>query len=150
MTNYSRLVDILIKDEMKGNPRHENVLILGETPQILVEHAGFPNLELAIKAKTISKACFDHGIKKSLLQRLPEIVDSPKSIFRSANAERQDSVVVVTFEIQNSYPVVIPIAMNKKTGRNSYYNLVSSVYGKEGADPHEKWKREGLLLWEDE
>jgi len=148
MNNYKTLVDLLIKDEMAGKPRHEQVLLLGETPGQLIEHAGFPELELAIKASVISKACFDHGIATSMLKRLPDIVNNPKSIFKSANVHQVESVVVLTLEIKNQSPIIIPVKKQQQVGRGNHFNLITSVYAKEGPDPQKKWKSQGLLLWE--
>jgi len=149
------LVDVLIKDEMNGKPQHEKLLILGNTPRQLIQSAGFPELPLAIKAKVISKACFDHGIATSMLKRLPDIIANPKCIFKSANAQQSDSVVVLTLEIKNESPIIIPIIkyqqvgrQSQKAGRQNAYNLVTSVYAKEGPNPERKWREQGLLLWE--
>ncbi len=144
MSNYKTLVDVLIKDELAGVPRHEQVLFLGQTPEYLVKRAGFPDLNLAIKSSVIIKSCFDHGIANSLLKRVPEIILKPKCVFRSANPELTDSVVVLTFEVKGASPIIIPIRQNQQVGRNSYFNLVSSIYGKDGPDPFEKWKNLGF------
>lgn len=131
---------------MNGLPIHEYVLELGVTPDLLISKAGFEQLELAIKASTIAKICFDHGIPTSMIKRLPDIIQNPKSIYNSAT--HPDSVVVVTFEIKgNENPVIIPIKRNVSIGRNSKYNLVTSAYGKEGSNPEAKWAKDGLLVW---
>ncbi|MCK4705813.1 MAG: hypothetical protein KAT90_10050, partial [Gammaproteobacteria bacterium] len=85
MNNYTTLVDVLIKDECAGNPRHEQILLLGSTPEYLIKHVGFPELDLAIKGSVISKAYFDHGISTSLLKRMHDIVSAPKCVFRPAD-----------------------------------------------------------------
>jgi len=148
LNNYTSLVDFVIKEEMKGRPRHEQVLLLGPTPSYLVDKAGFPALELAIMGRVIGKAYFDHGITKSILKRLSVIADNPKCLFQSANSTQTDSVVVLTFELKGETPIVVPIRKNRRIGRLSTYNLITSVYGKEGPDPEVKWKEQGLLLWE--
>lgn len=148
MDNYRALVDLLIKDEMAGQPHHENVLLLGETPAFLVEKAGFPALDMAIKGSVISKACFDHGITTSLLKRLPEVIATPKCLFRPANPQMTDSVVVLTLEVKGVHPVIIPLRKQQRVGRSEVFNLVSSVYGKEGPDPELKWRQQGLLICE--
>lgn len=148
MNNYASLVDAIIKDEMAGNPRHELLVLLGRTPGYLIEHAGFPDLELAIKGQIITKACFDHGIIPSLIKRLHEVVATPQHVFKPDNPRLDDTVVVLTFETKVSSPIIIPIQKNRRVGRaNECYNLVASVYGKEGPDPIKKWIDSGLLLW---
>lgn len=146
MNNFAQLVQVLIKDEADGKPRHEHVLQLGKTPEILTTKGGFPSLPLVIKASVISKACFDHGIKTSVLKRLPEIVRTPKAIFKSASTP--DSAVVLTFEVQGDAPIIIPLHKEKKIGRYTY-NVVASVYAKEGPNPETKWTNSGLLLWKE-
>ena len=149
LNNYSSLVDVLIKDECAGKPHHERLLLLRDTPEYLIQHAGFSQLAIAIKASVISKACFDHGVSPSLLKRLPEIIAQPKCVFRPANPEiHTDTVVVLTFEVKGSSPIIIPIRKNGQVGRSNSFNLISSVYGKEGENPEVKWKKSGLLLWE--
>lgn len=147
MNNYKTLVDVIIKDESKGTPCHEHILTLGGTPNFLIEHADFPSLDLAIKASTIVKSCFDHGMPPSLLKRLPDVIGSPKSLYKSAT-HSEDSVVVLTLERKGGAgaPIIIPIHRGKSVGRGAKYNLVASIYAKEGPDPEYKWGKQGLLL----
>lgn len=146
MDNFSTLVDLLIKDEVAGRPSHERVLHLGSTPSYLVEKAGFPNLELVVTGKVISKAAFDHGISTSLLKRLDQVINNPKELYNSANIQMTDSVVVMTFEMKGSLPIIIPVRKERKIGRSGVFNTVTSVYGKEGPDPSSKWQKQGLLI----
>lgn len=147
MGNFGTLVDLIIKCEMEGRPHHENILFLGETPSFLVDHAGFQPLKLAIKAKTVCKICFDHGISTTAIKRLPDIVSQPKGVYRPASGVHGDSVVILTFELKGSAPVIIPIRKNETVGRAVVVNSVSSMYAKEGPDPERKWANDGLLLW---
>jgi len=147
LNNFSNLVDALIKDEMEGTPRHELVLFLGKTPELLQAVAGFPDYDLVITGKVIGKVCFDHGIGPSLLKRLPDIINSPKSIFRSANQHQTDSVIVLTYELKGLAPIIMPIRHSQSIGRNGVFNIITSVYGKEGPDPEVKWQKQGLQLW---
>lgn len=149
MDNYRTAVDILIKDEVAGNPHHERVLVLGATPEILCTKCGFTPLPLAISGKVISKACFDHGIGTNILKGLYKIVANSKSIYKSADPKFTDSVVLITVETHNSWPIVIPIRKNQNVGRGTYLNMIVSIYGKEGPDPATKWEQKGLLLWKD-
>jgi hypothetical protein len=146
LSNYQSLVDVLIQDELDGKPHHEKILLLGDTPEYLVEKAQFPPLQLAIKSSILSKACFDHGIATPMLKRLPDIIGSPKCLFRSAS--QVGSVVVVTLEIKGGNPIVIPLRPNMQVGRGAFYNLVVSMYAKQGPDPIIKWKDDGLLIHE--
>lgn len=147
LSNYATLVDVLIHNEMKGISNHERIVDLGDTPQLLIDTCGFPALPLAIKASTISKICFDHGISTAVIKRLPDIISSPKCLFQSANKQHTDSVVVLTFEIKGGSPIIVPIRQNMKAGRKSY-NFVTSMYAKEGPNPEVKWRKDNLLIWE--
>lgn len=147
MNNFSSLIDLIILDECNGTPRHERIVSLGATPDYLQKNALFSDLELVITGKVIGKAHFDHGIGKKQLKNLPAILERPKSVFKSANAHQFDSVVVLTFEVKGTYPIIIPIRGNRLIGRNQKFNLITSIYAKEGPDPEEKWKQQGLLMY---
>ena len=146
MDNFSSAITLLIKDEAAGRPRHETLLFLGDTPGYLLQDAGFPALQLAITGKVVSKACFDHGISTTFLKRLPEIVARPRSLYRPADQALVDSVVIMTVEKKAGIPIIIPLRRNQRVGRAAQYNLVSSVYAKEGPDPDAKWRTGGLLI----
>ncbi len=149
MENYTTLVDLLIKDEMSGKtPRHETVLYLGDTPDYLVQHAGFSKHEILMTGKTLSKICFDHGIKTTHIKKIPEMIMSPQGLFLPANPQHRDSVVVLTFEFHINSPLIISIQKDKTLGRSRIGNVITSAYGKEGNDPIKKWKDANLLLWE--
>ncbi len=146
MDNYTSLIDALIKSEMDGHPRHEMVLDLGPTPEFLLLHAAFPALNLVLKGSVVGKACFDHGIATSILKRLPEIIATPKSLYRPANSGLIDSVVVMTLETKGGCPIIVPIRKQQRIGRTGVFNTVTSIYAKEGPDPEKKWRRDGLLI----
>lgn len=131
MSNVSTLIDLIIKNEMQGTPTHEFIIELGDTPNTLIKFAQFPELQLAIKASTIAKICFDHGIRTATIKQISDLLAKPKSIYHSAT---QKGVVVVTFEIKGECPIVIPVHPNKQLGRK-HYNLVASMYAKEGQIP---------------
>lgn len=76
-----------------------------------------------VTGKVISKACFDHGIPTSILKRLPEIIENPKSLYKSVHQDLS-SVIVVTLELQKGeYPIIIPVHPNKKMGRQRICNV---------------------------
>lgn len=141
--NFKAAVQLILQASQDGKPKHEAVLSLGATPQFLLEN-GFPALPLNIKGATIDKAHFDHGITRGVLERLGDIIASPKALYRSATVH--GASVVITFEMKAGSPILIPIHANKSVGRTSA-NLVASVYAKE-ATVEQRWKKEGLLLWE--
>lgn len=148
-SNFKTLVGIVILAEMDGKPRNELLLELGPTPKQILQAGGeqFSNLDLVIKAKTIGKMHFDHAVPKGMIERLPEILQSPKAIYHSASGAQGSSVVVMTFEVQRGFPLIIPVHANKPIGRGRFCNEIASMYAKEGPNPEEKWEKAGLLIW---
>ena len=69
--NFRTLVQAVIQAGMSGTPMHERILELGPTPQLLIDH-GFSALPLIIKAKTVDKICFDHGVATTVIERMPK------------------------------------------------------------------------------
>jgi hypothetical protein len=144
-TNYETLVDLVIKAETAGKPRHELLLDVCATPAFLLALKLSP-LRIVIKAKTVGKAFFDHGLTQGQIERVPAMLGNPKAIYKSAT--RPGSVVVLTYEIKGGSPIIVPIAKDQAIGRGPLVNEVSSVYAKTGPDPTPGWKAQGLLLWE--
>ena len=143
-SNFKAAVQLILQASMDGKPKHEAVLSLGATPQFLLDN-GFPELPLSIKGAVIDKAHFDHGITRGVLERLADIITTPKALYRSATV--QGTAVVITFEMKAGSPILVPIHGNKPVGR-TLSNLVASVYAKDVANVETRWKKEGLLLWE--
>lgn len=148
-SNFKTLIGVIIQAEMEGKPRHELLLELGPTPQHIIQSGGvnFEGLDLVIKAKTVGKMHFDHAVPRGVIERLPEILDTPKAIYHSASGAVGSAVVVMTFETQRGYPLIVPIHAKKPIGRNRFCNEVTSMYAKEGPNPEEKWVKAGLLIW---
>jgi len=153
MDNFGKLVELLIKLESEGKPKLGHLLQIGNTPKYLIKYAGFPALPLAIKYPVISKICFDHGISTSFIKALPKIIATPKAIFKPSLDHHNDTIVVLTFKLKGSNSIVIPIQKNQISGRHKetllpiHYNLIKSMYAKEGYDPMVKWHDDGLLIW---
>ena len=143
--NFKTLVDLLIRAEEQGAPRHELVVDVCDTPRLLVQ-LGLQPLRVVVKAKTIGKMFFDHGLARSQIERIPGLLATPKEVFTSET--QPDSVVVLTFELHLGAPVIIPIARGRQIGRGRLVNELTSMYAKTGPDPTARWRRNGLLLWE--
>ena len=141
--NFQTSVQLILAASGTSTPHHEAILRLGRTPQYLVDH-GFPDLHLVVSGKTIDKAHFDHGITRNILQRLGDIINTPKALYRSAT--RQASAVVITYETKNGCPILVPLHADKQVGRSLRANTVASVYHK-GPDIEARWQLQGLLLW---
>jgi len=147
-TNFKTLVGVIIQAELDDKPRHELLLELGETPAYILQHCpGFTALDLVLKARNLGKMVFDHGMKKGVIERLPDILAKPKALYKSASTHVKDASVIMTYETHNGFPIIIAIHPGKMIGRRAV-NEVASMYFKEGPDPEEKWKSAGLLLWQ--
>lgn len=150
--NYRTSLNLLLKSlttcPVPGSKpsvaHHQHVFVLGPTPKVLTDQ-GFPELPLAISGKVLDKVYFEHGIGKSMLERLYPMLCSPKAIFKSTDTNQGS--VVMTFEMKGTDPVIIPIRPNSQmAGRRNYFNVVTSVYAKAG-DAEVRWRKQGLLLW---
>lgn len=143
-TNFKTLVDVVIKAECSGSPRNELVLDLGPTPQHLID-CNFNQHNVVVKAATIGKMFFDHGLTQGIIERLPSLIQTPDQIFTSFTTS--GSAVIFTYELKGSHPIIIAVHKDKTIGRQSV-NLVASMYAKTGPDQRPKWIQDGLLLWD--
>jgi hypothetical protein len=124
---------------------HQIILTIGPTPQVLIDH-GFPQLPVAITGRVVDKCFFDHGIKKSLWEKIYHIISVPRALYKSRDPK--DACVVMSYEVRGSDPLIVAIHPNRQlAGRRDFYNSVASFYFKEN-DPETRWKRDGLLIWE--
>jgi hypothetical protein len=135
----------VLKAESSGKSRHELVLEVCDTPKVLVD-VGVSPLNIVIKAKTIGKIFFDHGLTQRQIEKIPAMLEKPQQIYMSAS--HADSVVVFVYENHAGAPIMIPLARDRRIGR-AVVNEVVSMYAKTGPDPRPRWTRQGYLLWED-
>jgi Phage MuF-C-terminal domain len=149
-TNYRTALNLLISSLSSPSlPRgstvhHQHILTLGATPPLLIAH-GMPDLLLAVNGRVIDKCFFDHGIQKSMLERMYSMICTPKAIYKPSNQE--PGCVVMSFEIKNGNPIILSIRSNHQMGgRRNYYNAVTSMYDK-GGNAEIRWNNQGLLLW---
>ena len=142
-SNYKTAIQLVIAAAVSGTPHKETILSLGSTPQYLVDHCKFPQLPLIIKATTVDKVHFDHGMTRSLLERLDAIILDPKAVYQSDTVA--NGAVVVTLETKGGNPIVVALHPNKPVGR-LMCNVVASVYDKQ-QDIEHRWQARGLLLW---
>lgn len=131
--------------EVNKVKNHQIILNLGPTPQILV-NAGLPQLSLGITGKVVDKCYFDHGITKSMMEKIYHIISTPRALYKSHDPK--DACVIMSYEIKGTDPLIAALHPSKQlAGRCDFYNSVASVYFKEN-DPETRWKKDGLLLWE--
>lgn len=144
-SNFCTALGLIITASIEGKPRHETVLRVGHTPELLVTH-GLPDLPLMLTGKTIDKIFFDHGITKGMIERLHVLTSNPKAIYKAA-PPHHDGSVVVTLEMRKQYPVIISIRASKQFGRGIFANEITSMYAKENGSFEQRWIAEGLLIW---
>jgi hypothetical protein len=148
--NYKADIGTFIRACTNGTNDNGRVLIVGETPAVLVSlpGLGIAQLPMVILGKVVDKVFFDHGINLPMLERLYDAIAAPKAVYRSDTTLA--SAVVVTFETRPvDKPVVVAIHLGKVIGRTAY-NVIASVYAKDNMDIEDQWQKRGLLLWEKE
>jgi hypothetical protein len=142
-SNFQAAIQLIIAAATTPKPQKEAVLIVGSTPQYLIDQGGFPSLDLIITGATIDKVFFDHGMTKGLLERLDVILSNPKALYKSDTVA--GGSVVVTFEVKGGNPIVVALHPNKMVGRKRC-NVIASIYDKK-ADIEARWQQKGLLVW---
>jgi hypothetical protein len=145
--NYRDALRFVMQANMAGSAEHSRLLIVGETPPVLLNLPGMAikRLPLVVTGKVIDKVHFDHGITRPMLERIYETIKSPKAIYRSETA---GGAVIVTFEIRPvDLPVVVALHPGKLIGRRAC-NVIASIYAKNFAGIEDAWRARGLLLWE--
>lgn len=105
-----------------------------------------PDLELVTSVAVLDKMMFDHGIGATQLAQLNQIISKPQRIYQSAS--HAESVVVVSVELLQQKPILVPIWINKAGPKGKpAMHWVSSAYTKDDPNVLTKWERDGLRLW---
>lgn len=145
--NYRKMLGMIMEANMIGNAEHGRVVVVGQTPPVLLALPGMAisQLPIVITGKVIDKVHFDHGITRPMLERLYDTIAQPKAVYRSETA---GGAVIVTFEVRPvELPVIVALHPRKLLGRRAC-NLIASIYAKDFVGIEEVWKGRGLLLWE--
>lgn len=115
-------------------------------PLPVLSALGMRDLPVATTGDRLSKMHFDHGLTRSELKRLPELLASPMLVFESAT--QPGSKVAVLDLMKNGAPVIAAIRPDAKLGRLDV-NLLASAYAKDNAGQIGKWIEDGLLRYAD-
>ncbi|QDR80243.1 glucosaminidase domain-containing protein [Sporomusa termitida] len=118
-----------------GSLHPRAMLTLGKTPDVLIK-VGAKQLPIEISQKVVAKIVNTkgtdggkHGLAMDVLKQLPENLDNPVMVFKSATTE--NAVVVLTEMVdKNGDNVIAAIHLERQHGRN-VVNAMASVYGKE-------------------
>jgi Phage MuF-C-terminal domain len=92
------------QSEQLPRPGIELIRGIGSTPERQVG-LGFQDPRLAVKAKTIGKMFFEHGLTQGLIEKIPAILEAPKAIYRSDT--HPTNMVVLTYELKAGAPIII-------------------------------------------
>lgn len=107
---------------------------------------GMRDLPIGTTGDRIAKMHFDHGLTRSDLRALPELLESPLMVFES---DTQKGTLVAVLDLwKNGVPVVAAIHPDRKAGRADI-NLLASAYPKDRALQIKKWADDGLLRYLD-
>jgi hypothetical protein len=142
---YGDAVDAAIQSGIKGEPPGRQPVAVGSIAPAL-RAAGIPDGALRISPTILSKAVFDHGVTKSVLKRLPEMLQSPVMVFESDTV--LGSFVVVTSEMVNEKPLLVVVSPQESTGAKTF-SFVPSLYPKEDISAIQRWLASGKLRYLD-
>lgn len=132
----------MINDSLQGRMSpHEALLVKEHTPEILQRH-GLPDLpmlytqnhlRLAVKPKSKETPRNQHGLTKEILVRIPEALETPAVIMRSASKEGR-IVCLPPIADSDGLPILVAIQPNgrgNQKGKIVRCNFIVSIYGKD-------------------
>lgn len=133
--DFSAAVDAAVKAGTMGAPGGRGHVEIGTLPPALAA-AGVPAGDLKTSAKVLQKVVFDHGVPPSVVKRIPELLERPVMVFRSATVE--GSFVAVTSEMVRGAPLIVAISPEKVTGGVAL-NFVPSLYPRDDLQAIQRW-----------
>lgn len=142
---YDAAVDAAINAGMKGESPGRQPVAIGSTPGAL-RAAGIPDGPLRTSPTILAKAVFDHGVTKSVLKRLPDLLEKPVMVFDSDTVAGR--YVVVTSEFVQGQPLIVAVSPESTTGPVSF-NFVPSLYPKNDLGAIGRWMSAGRLRYLD-
>jgi hypothetical protein len=142
---FNAAVDAAIEAGMKGErPSLEHIAIGTTTP--VLRAASMSDGDLRTTPTILAKAVFDHGVTKSMLKRLPDLLENPVMVLDSATGPGR--FVVVTSESVGGRPLLVVISPEETRGAKSF-NFVPSVYPKDDLGAIQRWLNDGKLRYLD-
>jgi len=142
---YDAAVDSAIAAGIKGAPVERGHVAVGSVSPALMA-AGLADGELRTSQAIIAKAAFDHGVTKSVLKKLPELLDQPVMVFESDTVAGR--YVVVTSEFVQGRPLIVALSPEGTTGGVAF-SFIPSLYPKEDLKAFERWLSSGKLRYLD-
>ena len=132
---FSAAVDAAVKAGTEGAPGGRGHVEIGTLPPALAA-AGVPAGDLKTSAKVLQKVVFDHGVPPSVVKRIPELLERPVMVFRSATVE--GSFVAVTSEMVRGAPLIVAISPETTRGAVAL-NFVPSLYPRDDLQAIQRW-----------
>jgi len=132
---FSAAVDAAVKAGALGEPGGRSPIDIGTLPAAL-SVAGVPAGDLKTSAKVLQKVVFDHGVPPSVVKRIPELLEKPVMVFRSATVE--GSFVAVTSEMVRGAPLIVAISPETTRGAVAL-NFVPSLYPRDDLQAIQRW-----------
>jgi hypothetical protein len=137
---FSRQID----EVLTGKTARNFVLTPGYT--LFVYHAlGVPRLKLVMTQATLQKICQKHAVPISVLKQLPELLEHPVIIFKSAT-EADAVVAVLNATDKNGNAIIVAIHPDKQHKQHRV-NLLASMYGKNRVRWFKEQIDKGRLLY---
>ncbi len=125
------------------DPASVRRVTLGNTPTVL-RLLGAPAKPLLVHQSVLKKIGEKHGLQRSLVERLPEMLSDPVAVYRST--ARDDGFVAVLEYDSENRPVVAAVI---KAATGGTHNVVASVHVRDYAGWEEAQIRQGNLLYAD-
>lgn len=128
--------------------RMRATLIIGRLTQQMLALLKCEDLELITTISVLEKMIFDHGLRADHVCGLHGLICQPEKIFKSASRP-ETSVVIMSLETLRARPIILPIELGKRMAKGQpSVHWLSSGYAKDNPGMIDKWKRDGLLIWE--
>lgn len=146
-TAFSRApsFDANVDAVLDGTKPESEAVAVSSAPAVLTA-LGMKPLPLATTGDRIAKMHFDHGLTRSEIKSLPDMIERPVMVFESET--QPGSKVLVLDMWKNGLPVIAAVAPDKNLKRIQV-NLLASAYPKNTTGPLGKWFRDGLLRYAD-
>ena len=142
---YNDAVDSAIAAAARGERPGRGPVSIGTTTPAL-HAAGIQNGELTTSPTIIAKSMFDHGVTKTLLKAIPDLLENPVMVLDSDTVA--GSFVVVTSEFVNGKPLMVVVSPEETRGHVTF-NFVPSVYPKDDFSAIQRWVNGGKLRYID-
>lgn len=141
---FSEKIDLFMENKLKGG----NVKVM--TTPLVMKLAGAEILPIYVHQNVLAKILkhSEHvdgthghadGMTADIMKQLPKALTDPMAIVEGNG----NPIVITTLTDKNGNIVIVPFALNKRTGPNPRYeaNIIESAYGKENS----KWIKSKLL-----